>query len=65
MEKNGQNFLFLVIFEGKKGRYTSVILMFEKKELILGDDLRQKTRKFDGKNGQYPSINLIFDEKCG
>ena len=39
--------------------------MFEKKELILGDDLRQKTRKFDGKNGQYPSINLIFDEKCG
>ena len=55
----------MVIFEGKKGRYTSVILMFEKKELILGDDLRQKTRKFDGKNGQYPRINLILDENFG
>ena len=52
MEKKCQNFIFRIIFEKRKGRYTSVNLMFEKKELILGDDLRQKTRKFDGKNGQ-------------
>ena len=42
------------------GRYTSVISMFEKKELILGDDLRQKTRKFERKNGQYTSVNVFL-----
>ena len=31
MEKNGQHFTFFVIFEGKKGRYTTVNLIFEKK----------------------------------
>ena len=50
---------YLSFLRGKRGRYTR-ILMLEKKELILRDDLRQKTRKFDGKNGQYPSINLIL-----
>ena len=48
----------------KKGRYTIVNLIFEKK-LILRKNLRKKTRKFEGTNGQYTSVNLIFDKKCG
>ena len=33
--------------------------------MILGDDLKQETRKIERKTGQYTSVNLIFDEKYG
>ena len=43
--ENEQNCSFFVIFEVKKGRYT--IVNFRKKELILGDDLGQISRKLE------------------
>ena len=58
--KNGQNCPFFVIFEVKKGPIYLCKFDFRKKELILDDDLGQKSRNFEEKKGQYTIVNLIF-----
>ena len=58
--KKWQKLPIFCIFQGKKGRYTDVNLIFEEKKLILCDNLGQHLKNRREKKGQYTSLNLIF-----